>query len=592
MTLAITMTNSQSPIPPKNVLMLTVDTWRADRMSVYGYERPTTPALEKFAKSAQVCTNAFTISPYTQIACVPLFTSSRPLSYGGFDDGALGDGRPNTIFKQLKQAGYATWGLTTMQYISSSFGYLEGFDEAIEIYLLNAISGMCCNMLRDPLRLWHDGSINEAQALKLVKPPILKTFDNIEAYCNMMLKDETALTALFPDCKALNDGYDFSRVLNVVAHHRRKFSDQPLAYMNTHFQTIPKGHEWIAKDWRYKMGIGKLIDKVYGRLLGLVNPDIARLRANRFGMSPDSHSIADAVINAISGHHSKQPFLIWAHFKDTHQPFVSGRGRNWFKQTPNYLKSLGLDSSIDPSHVFKNRPNSSEDWDKVNALYDCAMRSTDEAIGRILDAIDSHGLRASTVVAMAGDHGEEIGEHGDYGHTVSAYEHTSHIPMMFRDPDHAAGRIDGLTSSLDFAPTIAKMAGIKPDPYWEGKPVTDPAITERSHVLMEAFCRGTCMFEHRPPYLAIRTKQYKYLWREFRDPFHIHGEDSNELFDLTNDPEEAHNLYRPDHPTVVELNSVLATRLAEIVEISNKRIINAFGDIGHLAIMQVRGTSA
>jgi|GEM_PF-713172 len=588
MTLATTMTNSQSPIPPKNVLMLTVDTWRADRMSVYGYERPTTPALEKFAKSAQVCSNAFTIGPYTQVACVPLFTSSRPLSYGGYDDGAWGDGRPNTIFKQLKQAGHATWGLSTMQFISSFFGYLEGFDEAIELFLLNAIPGMCCNMLRDPLRLWHEGSISEIQTLKLVKLPILKTFDNIEAYCNMMLKDGTALTSLFPDCKALNDGYDFNRVLDVVGRHRSELKNQPLGYLNTHFQKIPQTHEWIGKDWRYKRSVGKIVDQVYGRLLGLINSETARLRANRFGMSPDAHSIADAVIAAIESHHSNQPFLIWAHFKDTHQPFVSGRGRKWFKQTPNYLKSLGLDPSIDPGQVFKEKPKSSEDWYKINALYDCAMLSTDVAIGRILDAIDCHGLRANTVVAMAGDHGEEIGEHGDYGHTISAYEHTAHIPMMFRDPDRATGRIDGLTSSLDFAPTIAKMAGIKPDPKWEGQSVTDPAISERNHILMETFCRGTCMFEHRPPYLTIRTKRYKYLWREFRDPFHLHGTDGNELFDLTIDPREARNIYRPDHPAVIELNGILATRLAEISEISNERIINAFGDVGHSAITQIR----
>jgi len=584
------MTDPAQPKAPKNVLLLTVDTWRADRMSVYGYERPTTPALERFAKSAQVCTNAFTIGPFTQIACVPLFTSSRPLSYGGYDDGARG-GRPNTIFKQFKQAGHATWGLSTMHWISSFFGYLEGFDEAIEIFLLNAIPGMACNMLRDPLRLWHEGSINDAQAIELVSPPILKTFDNIESYCNMMLNDGTTLAALFPDCKALNDGYDFSRVLDVVAHHRREFANQPLAYLNTHFQSIPQPHEWIARDWRYKRGVGKMLDQAYGRVLSLVSQDAARLRKNRFGMSPDAHSVADAVVNAISGHQANQPFLIWAHFKDTHQPFVSGRGRNWFKQTPRYLESLGLDPTIDPGQVFKERPKTAEDWQKVNALYDCAMRSTDEAIGRILNAIDDNGLRANTVVGMAGDHGEEIGEHGDYGHTVSAYEHTSHIPMMFRDPDRAADRIDGLTSSLDFAPTIAEMAGIVPDPDWEGQPVTDPTITDRNHILMEALCRGTCLFEHRPPYLAIRTKQYKYLWREYRDPFLIHGEGGNELFDLTDDPEEARNIYQPDHPTVVELNGVLATRLAEISEISDQRIIDAFGDIGQAAIAQVRGSA-
>lgn len=581
------MTRLVRPNAPKNVLLLTVDTWRADRMSVYGYERPTTPTLERFAETGQVCTNAFTIGPFTQIACVPLFTSSRPLSYGGYDDGARG-GRPNTLFKQFKLAGHTTWGLSTMHWISSFFGYLENFDEAIEIFLLNAIPGMGCNMLRDPLRLWHEGSVDDTQAIELVTPAILKTFHNIESYCKMMLNNGARLTTLFPDCKAVNDGYDFRRVLDVVAQHRLDFTNRPLAYMKTHFQCIPQPHEWIAKDWRYKRDLGKISNQVFDRFLRFVTPDLARLRANRFGMSPDAHSIADAVINAISMHKKTQPFLIWAHFKDTHQPFVSGSGRNWFKQTPDYLESLGLDPRIYPGQVFMDRPKSIEDWKNVNALYDCAIRSTDEAIGRILAAINYNGLRANTIVGMAGDHGEEIGEHGDYGHTVSPYEHTSHIPMMFYDPDRPASRIEGLTTSLDFAPTIAEMAGIAPDPNWEGQPVTDPAINDRDHILMEAFCRGTCMFEHRPPYLAIRTKQYKYLWREFRDPFHIYGDGGNELFDLIRDPEEAHNIYRPDHPVLDELNCALAVRLAEIPEISDKRIVDSFGEIGKAAIAQVR----
>ena len=66
-----------------NVLLLTVDTWRADRMSLYGYDRPTTPALDRFAESTIVCDNAYALGPFTQIACVPLFTSTSRSSSTG-----------------------------------------------------------------------------------------------------------------------------------------------------------------------------------------------------------------------------------------------------------------------------------------------------------------------------------------------------------------------------------------------------------------------------------------------------------------------------------------------------------------------------
>ena len=95
------------------------------------------------------------------------------------------------------------------------------------------------------------------------------------------------------------------------------------------------------------------------------------------------------------------------------------------------------------------------------ALYDAAVRSTDEAIGRILDTVRSLGLMDETVVGIAGDHGEEIGEHGDYGHECMNYEHNARIPLIFKPvAGHGApGHVDTLTSSLDFTPTLAALAG-------------------------------------------------------------------------------------------------------------------------------------
>ena len=126
------------------------------------------------------------------------------------------------------------------------------------------------------------------------------------------------------------------------------------------------------------------------------------------------------------------------------------------------------------------------------------MRSTDEAIGRILNAVDDLGLENHTVIGMSGDHGEEIGEHRDYGHTVTAYEHTSHIPFLFRAPGVEKRRIKGFTSSLSFAPTISALAGIDPDPDWEGISIHLSEGANREFGLTEAFCRGVCELSCRP----------------------------------------------------------------------------------------------
>ncbi len=76
--------------------------------------------------------------------------------------------------------------------------------------------------------------------------------------------------------------------------------------------------------------------------------------------------------------------------------------------------------------------------------------------------------------------------------------------------------------------------------------------------------------------MGVRTKRYKYIWKEFRDPRDRFSPDGHELYDLDADPGERNNLFRPDHPVVVDLNPVIVARLGEIPEISPDRIDGAF----------------
>ena len=73
-----------------NVLFLTVDALRADRASVLGYTRPTTPNLDRMAADGLVCEQAVSPAAFTHICFPALMTSSRPLSYGGYDSGPVG----------------------------------------------------------------------------------------------------------------------------------------------------------------------------------------------------------------------------------------------------------------------------------------------------------------------------------------------------------------------------------------------------------------------------------------------------------------------------------------------------------------------
>ncbi len=567
----------------QNVLVLTVDTWRADRLGLYGYSRPTTPVLDKFAKEAVVCDNAFTLGPFTQVACIQLFTSSRPLSYGGYDKGA-GGGRPENLFSRFQQAGYHTSGLSTIHWVSPYYGYTQGLDKDVSLILLNTLAGMAYNNMRDTVIGYHTGNVTEERMLSIVEPVMYQFFDNLNHYCNRMMQNEWWMSRSYPESKAIKDGYNFQAVKDVAHSHKTQFESDPVGYIEIHLREAPDPHEWIARDWRYARKPGKLIveaaQRLISRTIGSLIPNIRRSLAFRYRMSVDAHTIAGKVGELIHDRPSDRPFFIWAHFKDTHMPYVSGPGSRWFDHTSKYLEELGHDRTIEATSVFDpgitKRQNATE---ILSPLYDASIRSTDEAIGTIFEHLQQSGEASNTIVAICGDHGEEIGDHGDYGHRIMPFEHNARIPMMFSSQNMAGERIKSLVTTMDFSPTICEIAGIHPALGWEGRPVWSEDVAGREYILMEAFCRGNCDFKIRAPYLAVRTHNHKYIWYEFIDPHHSAGVPGPMLFDLQSDPGEQKNIYSSDHPLVPSFNRIMANRLREIPEYPAEKISALFNEL-------------
>lgn len=564
-----------------NVIFLGADAVRADHTSLCGYARPTTPSLERLAAQSLVCDNAFSLAPFTQPASVQTFTSSRPLSYGGYDMGATG--RPPTLFRHFKDAGYRTYALSTLHWVNRYFGYGDGLDVEYQLYTLNTVAGVAVAITRNSIAGYIAGDIPEDEMLSVVGPVFSKMFGDCSDYCENRLSSDEEYRRDFSHSLLVNAEYDFRKVRRIIERHSASFADDPAAYIRQWFQTIPRSHEWLGREWYYCRKPSKLAAEALVRGANAVrrrfDPDAAMVQDNRFKQYVDAPSIGDKVIDILQKHDGKRPLFLWAHFMDTHLPYVSGGGRRWWRETGRYLEATGHDPSISPAVAFRSGlPADKTEWDELSALYDASILGVDEQIGRIADAVDALGMGDNTIIAFCGDHGEELGEHGNHSHYFLPYEHNIGIPMLYRVPGRRAERIDGLTSLLDVAPTLSSLAGLTPDPAWEGVPVTDRSIDDRNHVIVECFYGGNCLFNDRPIYAGVRTRTHKYFWKEFRDPKDWQSRDGDELYDLMADPDEQNNLYRPDHPLLPQMQQYIANRLAELPEISHERIVRAFGE--------------
>jgi len=109
-----------------NVLLLTIDTLRADRLGCYGHSRALTPNLDRLAAKGVRFSQAITGGSWTQAAFPVLLTSSYASMYGGCL-GPLSAARPSPT-EVLSAHGYTTIGFSTSPLLSQTYGYQRGFD--------------------------------------------------------------------------------------------------------------------------------------------------------------------------------------------------------------------------------------------------------------------------------------------------------------------------------------------------------------------------------------------------------------------------------------------------------------------------------
>jgi arylsulfatase A-like enzyme len=93
---------------PPNVVLVTVDTLRADRLSGYGYGRPTSPAIDRLLAGGATFEQARTVEPLTNPACSSMLTSLHPHEHGATRNGLRMRPKLGSLPKELDRRGYQT----------------------------------------------------------------------------------------------------------------------------------------------------------------------------------------------------------------------------------------------------------------------------------------------------------------------------------------------------------------------------------------------------------------------------------------------------------------------------------------------------
>jgi N-acetylglucosamine-6-sulfatase len=187
--------------------------------------------------------------------------------------------------------------------------------------------------------------------------------------------------------------------------------------------------------------------------------------------------------------------------------------------------------------------------------------SVDESVGRIMDYLKKENLLESTLIVYMGDNGFQFGEHGLIDKRV-AYEASMRVPMLAYCPEiiKPGTVVKQVVANIDIASTFLDYAGLKAPSYMDGKSFLPFLKGEeqpwRTGLLYEYYWERN--YPQTPTIHALRGDRYKYI--------HYTGIwDTDELYDLIDDPLETKNLIRnlKYKSTVKEMNTELFKQLAE-----------------------------
>lgn len=467
----------REPPPPTprraNVLLVTLETLRADHVGAYGYSRNITPNLDRLARQGAVFQQVIAQAPFTLPSLASLMTGLTPPQHGVRNHPAELDARLSTLAERLAEAGYHTAAMTRHSWLRRRWGFDQGFDE----YHNNVFSaGLDARSLSLAAIDWLAAREQGAEA-----PPFFLWLHFLDPHLPY----------------AVGHPYD-------VLFHPDHQKDERVRHLRS------------------------MVDRPRTDFLPTPYADIA----------------GGPYLDLVLRHYPDNPVLLdlalWRH----------SRGEIFFGKVPYPESAL----------------------QEVRDLYDGAILYTDDNLARLLRSLAELGLEEDTLVIVAADHGEALGDHDLYfTHDFTLYDEVLRVPLVFRFPGVIARDtvIEQQVRMIDVTPTVLDLLGIETTRVpMEGVSLA-PLLRQGTLPFLPAFAESAPFRPLFPEQERIYYQGNRGKWRMVRNERwkliripHPKG-DLYELYDLVSDPGETQNLYEELPGEVGKLLPLLDAWMAE-----------------------------
>jgi len=114
---------------PRNFILISIDTLRADHVGTYGYDRPTSPHIAALAADGAVFESSYSTAPWTLPAHVSMLTGLNCVRHRVYYEHDRMNPRLVTLAEKMRENGYATRAVSSGGFVSALYGFSKGFDE-------------------------------------------------------------------------------------------------------------------------------------------------------------------------------------------------------------------------------------------------------------------------------------------------------------------------------------------------------------------------------------------------------------------------------------------------------------------------------
>lgn len=215
------------------------------------------------------------------------------------------------------------------------------------------------------------------------------------------------------------------------------------------------------------------------------------------------NEVVDAALGWLE-QHKQNSFFAWVHLYDPHVPYA-------------------------PPEPYRTEYGSKG----IVGLYDGEIAFMDEQIGRCIKWLDQNNLRDRTIIAVIGDHGEGLGDHGEMTHGYFIYDYAVHVPFILSTPHDWNGlKISTQVRSIDLYPTLLEASGIPIPKQVQGTSLWSVIKNGGGE---DFFAYSESMSPSLQygwsPLIGLRTSKYKYI-----------DAPRPEFYDIAKDPGEQNDI--------------------------------------------------